>query len=121
MGGGYALSQYICPQSAFNDDDATESDCDDDDPIHREQRLQLKQTMAQVQPVMSLYKRYLKWFSQHDVLSHPKYVAMIEADKIAAVEEAAREAEQLRLKLQHEEHERQKEQKRYEAEQYRIQ
>jgi hypothetical protein len=34
-GGGYALSQYICPQSVFNDEgDITESEPDeDDDPL----------------------------------------------------------------------------------------
>lgn len=44
--GGYALSQYICPQSVFNDGgDITESEHDEDemaDPLSYEQKKKVR-------------------------------------------------------------------------------
>ena len=95
LGGGYALSQYVCPRSVYNDDeDVTESEHDDDlEPFVSEQKLRLRKVLASVQPSMSLYQRFIEWAAQNEVTTKAKHTEMLDQIRKAQEERARKEAE----------------------------
>ncbi len=90
-----------------------------DDPLAYEQKQKVRNLVSQVKPTFSLFKKYYEWFQQHEVTTKPKYEALQELLKKAAIERAEREAALERERLEREEQARQRELKRLEQERYR--
>lgn len=96
--GNFALSQFIGGQSIYNPDDITESE-DNEDPTIFDGRSKARKVLSKVEPTLSLYKRYLDWFSKNETMRRDRYNLMLDSEKLEAELTAAR-AEKERIELE---------------------
>lgn len=68
---GYALSQYVCQQSAFNDE--TESEHDEEEEEHLASRKKTIAVLSEIKPTLTLFQKYIKWFQSNEVTTIQKY------------------------------------------------